>query len=154
MVRRLLILLLIGALIVPALNTGAAGRTETQTYVAGAFGATASPWCFGGLTPVAENIGGGCFDVKPGETSVTLEVIDFTLGEVGYMFRMVDRHIDTQYGAWQLACGSTTIPVPAGTDKIDVAPLAGQASPSPSPDGGADACGLPSNWGSVTATFS
>ncbi len=155
MVKRILILMVIGALLAPTHTLGEPGRTEAQTYVAGAFGAVASPWCYaGGLTPVAENVGGACFDVEAGETAVSLQLTDFALGDVGYMFRFVARGADAPVGPWQMACGVHTIPIPPGVDKVDVAPLADESSPNASPDGNADACGLPSNWGRITATFS
>ncbi len=155
MLRQILIFLVIGALLAPAPTMGDAGRTETQTYIAGAFGAVASPWCYAnGLTPVAQNVGGGCFDVRPTESLVTLRVTDFVLGDVGYMFRFVSLQNDASLGPWQLACGTHTFALPAGVNKIDVAPLNSGASPSASPDGTADACGVPSNWGQITAVFS
>lgn len=69
--RRLTILLALAILFVSAIPSHAAVRTERKTYVnvGGDFGATC-------VRAASAGTGGACFDIVPGETSVSILVQD------------------------------------------------------------------------------
>jgi hypothetical protein len=151
-VRHLFRIVLVGAIVVGGpLAPAHAARTVTRGYVAGQ---GAGSLCFieGGLLAAFPSVGGSCFDVKTGETSVTASVEE-PLGLDVAVTIGIDTDGDGDTELYSSGCGEApALTIPA--EIVQVFVFVGNAIPDLLPDDFA-ACGdAVSVTGVITASFS
>lgn len=143
--KRLLIGLVAVAALAGASPARAAGHTETYRYIGGPGDVTALN-CDGNLKVAEEGIGGVCFDVLRGDTSVSLTVSDAsgTATSITYIFR--DSAGDS-IGEYLQFCGSSgPLAIPAGAATLLAYVDAALSATSP--------CGgTPGTTGTITGSF-
>ena len=144
--RRLLVALAALVALAGMSPARAAAHTETYRYVGGPGDLTVLN-CDGGLKVAEEGIGGVCFDVLRGDTSVSVTVDDASglATSITYIFR--DSAGDS-IGDYLQFCGSSgPLAIPAGAASLLT--YVDTALSATSPCGG-----TPGTTGTITASFS